>query len=379
MKNFTSKLPNVGTTIFTVMSGLANEYQAINLSQGFPNFPVDEKLINSVSDAMRKGFNQYAPMAGVKELREAISKKTEKLYGVHYCPEREITLTCGATEAVFDIITTLVMRGDEVIVLEPAYDSYLPAIELAGGVPVCVPLRASDFSVDWQSVENAISEKTKLLIYNTPHNPSGSNWKPSDMQNLLKIARNRDFFILADEVYEHIAFTPHITILREQELRKRAFAVYSFGKTFHATGWRAGYCIADADLTKEFRKVHQYVTFSIATPFQYALADYLQDENNYLSVSELFRKKRDFFCDLLSETRFRFTPAEGTYFQTASFAEISEESDLAFAERLVKEYGVATVPLSPFYRERTDNKIIRFCFAKTDETLLEAVKRLKKV
>ncbi len=379
MNNIISKLPNVGTTIFTVMSGLANEHQAVNLSQGFPDFPIDEKLIDLVADAMRKGFNQYAPMQGVAVLRNEISAKIQKLYGVNFCPDKEITVTCGATEGIFDIITAVVRQGDEVIILEPAYDCYIPAVELCGAKPVCIPLRFEDFSVDWQAVEEAMNEKTKLLIYNTPHNPSGANWSQNDMEYLLRLAEKYPFFILADEVYEHVSFTPHITILAQESLRNRFFAVYSFGKTFHATGWRTGYCVASENLTKELRKVHQYVTFSIAAPLQYGLAEYLKNAENYQNVAQFYAKKRNFFCNLMRETKFKFTPCEGTYFQTVDYSEISEENDMEFVFRLVKEFGVAAVPLSPFYSAKTDIKKIRFCFAKKEETLTEAVERLKKI
>lgn len=374
-----SKLPHVGTTIFTIMSGLANEHQAINLSQGFPNFPCDEKLLDLVTQAMKSGFNQYAPMAGVPILRERIAQKIEKLYGANFNPDTEITVTVGATEAVFDVISAIVHAGDEVIVIEPAYDSYLPAIALCGAKPVCVPLDFPSYAVNWQKVAEAITPKTKLLIYNTPHNPSGSNWKKEDLEMLEKIAEKHQFYILADEVYEHIAFTPHISILTSSKLRERSFAVYSFGKTFHATGWRVGYCVAPAHLTNEFRKVHQYVSFSIATPFQYAIAEYLKDENNYLHISEMYQQKRDKFCQLLAQTRFEFTPASGTYFQLASYKNMSDEHDRDFAIRMVKDFGVAAIPMSPFYQDRTDHKMIRFCFAKTDETLEMAAEKLIKM
>ncbi|WP_448518425.1 methionine aminotransferase [Rhodoflexus sp.] len=375
-----SKLPRVGTTIFTVMSGLAAEYGAINLSQGFPDFGSDEALSDLVYAYMKKGMNQYAPMPGIMPLRERIAEKTEALYGYQLNPETEITVTSGATEALYAAIAAVVRQGDEVIVLEPCYDSYIPAIELNGGTVVPVALPAPDFHLDRAALAAAISPRTRAIIINTPHNPTGAVMSADDMQWLENLLADMDIFLISDEVYEHIIFSgSHESALKYPRLAERSFVISSFGKTFHVTGWKVGYAVAPAPLMREFRKVHQFLTFSTATPLQYAIADYLQQPEKYLSVSEMYVQKRDRFCKLMRETRFRFTPAEGTYFQLADYSAITDEADTDFAVRLTKEIGVATVPVSVFYQQPKQEQLLRFCFAKTDETLERAAERLVKL
>lgn len=366
-----SKLPNVGTTIFTVMSKLATDCGALNLSQGFPNFEIDPKLSELVYEYMRKGMNQYAPMTGVQPLREAIAAKVEQLYGVVYHPETEVTITSGATEVLFAAITAVVEQGDEVIIFEPAYDSYLPAIELMGGVPIRIELQAPTFKIDWDVVKQKITPKTKLIILNTPHNPTGSVLSANDLDQLVALVRGTSIYLLSDEVYEHIIFDgkSHQSLLRHPELRERAFICNSFGKTFHVTGWKVGYCLAPKELSVEFRKVHQYLTFSTFTPVQFALADYLAEPANYLSIPEFYQQKRDLFLSYINDSIFSFQPAEGSFFQMISYKGLSEINDYELAIKLTKEIGVASIPVSVFYNDKTDNKILRFCFAKDEEML----------
>ncbi|MFB9863456.1 pyridoxal phosphate-dependent aminotransferase [Rufibacter immobilis] len=373
-----SKLPHVGTTIFSTMSQLAAQHGAINLSQGFPDFDCPPALVELVSQAMRAGHNQYAPGIGISALREKISQKTQELYGHFAHPDTEITVTSGATEALFAAIAAVVQPGDEVLVLEPCYDSYVPAIELSGGVPVFVPLRFPDYSVDWQQVENKLTEKTRLLIVNSPHNPSGAVWQPQDMAALTRLTQKYPFLILSDEVYEHMVFDgqPHRSILSVPALAQRAFVVSSFGKTYHTTGWKVGYCIAPAPLTVEFRKVHQYLTFSTATPFQHALAAYLEHQEHYLTLPQFYQQKRDLFASLLQPSKFELLPCAGTYFQLARYRHISDQPDVAFSQWLTKEAGVAVIPVSVFYHDGQDHGVIRFCFAKKEETLRTAAERL---
>ncbi|WP_460982870.1 methionine aminotransferase [Spirosoma fluminis] len=376
-----SKLPAVGTTIFTVMSKLAIEVGAINLSQGFPGFDCSPELVSLVERYMRKGFNQYAPMAGVPALREALAQKTADQYKVNYDPETEITVTSGATEAIFAAIAAVVRPGDEVLVFEPAYDSYVPAIELNGGVPVYVTLTPPGYTVDWQVVEQKITDKTRMMLVNTPHNPTGHVWTTDDLAQLATLVRGRDIWIMSDEVYEHILFDGriHHSLMTHPELRVRTFVVCSFGKTFHITGWKIGYCLAPAELTAEFRKVHQYLTFSTVTPIQYALADYLQQPDHYLQLPDFYQRKRDLFTAGLRNSRFTFKPAEGSFFQTVSYANITDESDYDLAVRLTHEIGVASIPVSMFYNQKNDYKILRFCFAKDDAVLQEAAERLSRL
>ncbi|GAB3507632.1 pyridoxal phosphate-dependent aminotransferase [Spirosoma knui] len=376
-----SKLPAVGTTIFTVMSKLATEVGAINLSQGFPGFDCSPELVSLVERYLRKGFNQYAPMAGVPALREALAQKTADLYNVNYDPETEITVTSGATEAIFAAIAAVVRPGDEVLVFEPAYDSYVPAIELNGGVPVYVTLTPPDYTIDWQVVEQKITDKTRMILVNTPHNPTGHVWTTDDLAQLAALVRDRDIWIMSDEVYEHILFDGrvHHSLMTHPELRERTFVVGSFGKTFHITGWKIGYCLAPAELTTEFRKVHQYLTFSTVTPIQYALADYLQQPDHYLRLPDFYQRKRDLFLAGLQNSRFTFKPAEGSFFQTVSYTNITDEPDYDLALRLTHEIGVASIPVSVFYNQKNDYKILRFCFAKDDAVLQEAAERLSRL
>jgi len=375
-----SKLPEVGTTIFTIMSKLAADHQAINLSQGYPGFNAPKDLLDLVTTHMRLGNNQYAPMSGVPILRQRIAKKVQLQTGIRYNEEDEVTVVSGATEAIFSAITATVQPGDEVIVLEPAYDLYVPAIKLAGGVPVFVSLNMPDFSVNWEKLKSAVTKKTRLILVNTPHNPGGYVWTQVDLDNLADLIQDKNILVISDEVYEHITFDgrPHLSLMTHPVLRERTFVCCSFGKTFHVTGWKVGYCLAPKELTAEFRKVHQFVTFSSPTPFQYALADFIQDPDSYLLLPEFYQKKRDLFCEGLETTDFTFTPAQGSFFQLLSYKHLSDESDLILAKRLTTDYGVACIPISVFFHDKTDHKILRFCFAKNDSDLFEALNRLLK-
>ncbi|RMG17587.1 MAG: aminotransferase class I/II-fold pyridoxal phosphate-dependent enzyme [Bacteroidetes bacterium] len=377
-----SKLPHVGTTIFTVMSALAQEHQAINLSQGFPDFSCDKKLISLVNHYMKKGHNQYAPMAGAPVLRQRISTLVKELYGADYDPETEITITSGATEALFCAVTALVKEGDEVIVIEPAYDSYIPAIELSGGVPVCIPLEYPSYRLDWDKLKRLINQRTRVIMINTPHNPTGAVLSEQDMVELERLVHTNNIFVISDEVYEHIVFDglQHASIARFPDLAVKSIIVSSFGKSLHTTGWKVGYALAPPRLTKELRKVHQFVTFSTSTPFQYAIADYLQQQREAIDgLRAFYQAKRDYFLRLMEGSAFTPIPASGTYFQLMSYAGISDEGDEAFAQRLTREYKVASIPVSVFYRYKTDHKVVRFCFAKNEQTLKEAAERLQQV
>jgi methionine transaminase len=377
----TSKLPHIGTTIFTIMSKLATDHGAINLSQGFPGFDCYPDLQDLVTEYMRKGFNQYAPMSGVPILKERISEKTKTAFQVAFDAESEVTVVSGATEALFAAVTAVVRRGDEVILLEPAYDSYAPAIELNGGIPVYVPLNLPDFSVDWDKVKSAINDKTRLIMVNTPHNPCGYVWTQEDLDNLAELIHDKEIFIISDDVYEHITFDgrKHIPLFSHSILKQRTFACGSFGKTFHVTGWKIGYCLAPKDLTAEFRKIHQFLTFSTSTPLQYALADYLEDPSRYLYLNEFYERKRNLFCEGLKQTPFTFTPSQGSFFQVVSYAHLSEEKDFDLAVRITKENGVASIPVSVFFHNHTDHKLLRFCFAKEDEVLEKGISLLTKI
>lgn len=374
-----SKLPEVGTTIFTVMSALANEHGAINLSQGFPNFSSPARLTELVCQYMQKGYNQYAPMAGVPVLRQRLADKIQSLYTTPVNPDTEITVTAGATQALFTAIAAFVHPGDEVILLEPAYDSYRPSVEMAGGTTVPVELSAPDYRVDWSVVEERVTPKTRMIIINTPHNPTGAILEVEDMQALEQIVLRHDLLVLSDEVYEHLIYNghQHQSVLRFAELRQRSLAVYSFGKTFHNTGWKIGYCVAPEALTGEFRKVHQFNVFCVNTPVQYALADYLADPDTYTSLPGFYQQKRDFFLDQMRGSRLKPLHCEGTYFHLFDYSAVSDEPDTAFAKRMTTEYGVAAIPVSVFYSHRHDDKVIRLCFAKTEETLARAGERLK--
>lgn len=373
-----SKLPHIGTTIFTVMSRMAAEEGAINLSQGYPGFGADPLLLDLVGKYTREGYNQYAPMAGIPQLRKVLAEKTKLTQGYFPDPELEVTIVSGATEAIFSAVTAIVRSGDEVLVLEPAYDSYEPAITLNGGTPVYVPLRTSDFSVDWEKVSAAISSKTRAILVNSPHNPSGYVWTEEDLERLAVLVRNRDIYVVSDEVYEHITFDGirHISLGAHPELKSKTFVCGSFGKTFHVTGWKIGYCIAPEYLTAEFRKIHQYVTFSTVTPIQYALAEYLIQPDRYLPIPGFYERKRNVFVKGLEKTGLHFSPSQGSFFQLASYGHLSQVSDRVLAERMTRELKVACIPTSVFYSDKRDDKIIRFCFAKEEAELQEALRRL---
>jgi methionine aminotransferase len=377
----TTKLPKVGTTIFTVMSKLAAEYKAINLSQGFPDFSCSEELTDLVHTYMKKGMNQYAPMAGVLELREIIASKTESLYGAVYDPETEITITAGATQAIYTAITAMIHEDDEVLIFEPAYDCYIPAIELNGGKPVYYQLKAPNYTIDWNEVQKLINHHTRMIIINTPHNPTGSIMSKEDMVKLEKLTKNTDIIIVSDEVYEHILFDDleHQSVARFPELVNRSFIISSFGKTFHTTGWKIGYCVAPKNLMEEFRKVHQFLVFSVNTPIQCAIADFLKNKKNYLDLGTVYQQKRDYFNKLISGSRFTCSRSPGTYFQLLSYAKITDEKDTDYAIRLVKEFGLASVPVSVFYHQPMDHKVLRFCFAKQNETLEKAAEIICKI
>lgn len=373
-----SKLPDVGTTIFTTMTNLANAHGAINLSQGFPDFDVNPKLIALVEKYMRNGLNQYAPMQGVLPLREKIAQKVKKLYNADYDPDREITITSGATEALFAAITAIVHKGGEVIVFDPAYDSYVPAIELCGGKPVHVKLIHPDYSINWDDVKKRLSSRTKLIILNSPHNPTGSILGQDDITELKQIIQHHDLYILSDEVYEHIIFDgqKHESMSSHPELAAKSFVVSSFGKTFHATGWKIGYCLAPENMTEEFRKIHQYLTFSSNTPMQFAYAEFLENENSYLELASFYQKKRDFFLSKIKNSRFTVIPCHGSYFQLLDYSKISDMPDTQFSKKLTIEHKVASIPPSVFYKDGCDYNVLRFCFAKKDETLEQAALKL---
>ena len=377
---FTPKLTNVETSIFSVMSALANKHNAINLSQGFPNFKSDQKLIDGVSKAMNSGYNQYAPMAGSLELRQAISKKFELLYNSSYHPDTEITVTAGATQAIYTIISTFIKPDDEVIIFKPAYDSYQPSIEANGGKTIAIALKAKTYAIDWNLVQNAITSKTKMILINTPHNPSGTVLTKNDLLKLQELTQDTNIIILSDEVYEHIIFDgeQHQSVCLFSGLKQRSFITASFGKTFHNTGWKIGYCCAPKPLMEAFRNVHQFNVFSVHHPTQKALADYLQESNHYLGLSDFYQEKRDTFLNLIKDSRFKFTPSKGTYFQVLDYSEITSINDVEFAKQLTIENGIASIPLSVFYDPKVDHKVLRFCFAKTNETLKQAAEILNK-
>ncbi len=376
--NIKSKLPKTGTTIFSVMSALANEHHAINLAQGFPDFSCSPKLIDLVHHYMKKGFNQYAPMQGVMGLREKIAIKTQELYSAVYNPETEITITPGGTHALYAAISAFISEGDEVVVIEPCYDSYVPAIQINGGRAVFTELKYPDYKVDWNEVKKLINYKTKMIIINTPHNPSGTTLNAQDMMKLEKMLKNTEIIVLSDEVYEHIIFDglEHQSVARFPGLAERSIIVSSFGKTYHTTGWKMGYVLAPENLTAEFRKVHQFICFSANTPVQYAIADYMNDKEAYIQLSSFYQEKRDYFQKLMKGSKFKILPCEGSYFQLLGYQKITQEKDTEFAERLTKEFKVASIPTSVFYHKRTDNHVLRFCFAKENDTLEKAAEKL---
>ncbi|NND07548.1 MAG: aminotransferase class I/II-fold pyridoxal phosphate-dependent enzyme [Saprospiraceae bacterium] len=382
MAKLLSKLPNTGTTIFTVMSALAKEHRAINLSQGYPDFDCDDVLKELVYKYMKEGFNQYAPMRGIDPLLESITNKVQALYDLQTTPGDEVTVTSGAAEGIYTAITTLVHPGDEVIVIDPAYDLYKPAIELNGGIPVVYELVAPEFQIDWEALGALVTERTKAIVINTPHNPIGRVMSAEDMQALQKLVVERDLFVVSDEVYEHLVFDDqrHESVLRYPELYQRSFVIFSFGKTFHITGWRLGYCVAPPMLTAEFRKVHQFDVFSICTPMQYALAEYLRDESTYLALPRFFQEKRDFLAEKLKNSRLRPLPSKGSYFQLYQYDQISDKMDVDFAREMTIKHGVAAIPITVFYDNPDPaSRIIRLCFAKTEETLEKAADRLVKM
>ncbi|WP_295831090.1 methionine aminotransferase [uncultured Winogradskyella sp.] len=376
-----SKLPNIGTTIFTIMSQLANTHNAINLSQGFPNYNSDQKLTDLVNKAMNSGYNQYAPMAGNLDLRLAISNKYQRLYNNTYHPENEITVTSGATQGIYCIISAFIRPNDEVIIFKPAYDCYEPAVEVNGGGAIPIQLSAPNYKVDWNEVASKITSKTKMILINSPHNPSGTIWSKEDMLQLQKLTDNTDIIVLSDEVYEHIVFdgAQHQSACLFDGLKQRSFITASFGKTFHNTGWKIGYTCGPEALMEEFRKVHQFNVFSVHHPSQKGIADYMQDEKTYLGLNTFFQQKRDLFLSLIKDSKFKIKPSKGTYFQVLDYSDITDEYDVDFAKRLTTEFGIASIPLSVFNENNKDDKVLRFCFAKTDETLVKAAEILNKI
>lgn len=376
-----SKLPGVGTTIFTVMSGLAAELNAVNLGQGFPDYPMDPRLADLVNKAMKDGFNQYAPMPGWMPLREAIAEKNAFLYQANINPESEITITPGGTYAIYTALTTILEPGDEVIVLEPSYDSYVPNIVVNGAKPVLVSLKLPDYRIDWPAVHAAVTSKTKAIIINSPHNPTGSILYDEDIAELRNLVKDTGIFIISDEVYEHLVYdgAPHLSMLRYPDLRERSFVCFSFGKVFHCTGWKLGYCIAPPAFTSEFRKVHQFNCFSCHTPSQAGIAEFLVDRSAYLGLGEELQAKRDYFTDLMKSTRFNLKSSSGSYFICATYERISNEDDKSFAIRITREHGIAMIPVSAFYQGSNNDQVVRFCFAKKRETLEKAVERLARL
>jgi methionine aminotransferase len=376
-----SKLPQVGVTIFTRMTQLANKYHAYNLSQGFPEFDVPSELMDLVEKYVRTGNNQYAPMQGVYELREQIAKKAMKLYGAEIDPDEEVTITSGATEALYAAITAVVHHDDEVIIIEPAYDSYLPAVQLNGGRPICIEMIYPDYHIDWDKVADAISDKTRLIILNTPHNPTGTMLMPEDIMILRDIISHTPAYILSDEVYEHIIFDGqlHHSLLKDPELSSRSFVISSFGKTYHATGWKIGYCIAPPPLTKELRRIHQFLTFSSPTPIQMAFAEFMDNKDIYRELPLFYQQKRDRFLSFLKNSPFKALQCLGTYFLLLDYSSFTDAPDIDFARKLTIDYGVASIPISVFYNHKTDNKVLRFCFAKNDDTLRKAAEILCKI
>ena len=376
-----SKLPTVGTSIFTTMSALAQEHRAINLGQGFPDFPMSEELIDLVSKAMHDQFNQYAPMAGWLPLREAIAEKISFLYQRAVHPDTDITITPGGTYALYTAFTTILQPGDEVIVFEPAYDSYIPAIELNGAKAVPIALVHPDYHIDWNQVKAACTSRTRAILINTPHNPTGAVWSEQDIASLRSVVEGTDIIIISDEVYEHLIFDgyKHHSILRYPDLFSRSFVCFSFGKVYNCTGWKLGYAVAPSNLMQEFRKIHQFNCFSCHSPVQVALSTFLQQREPYVQLGPAMQERRDAFVSLLKDSRFDLLPSHGSYFISATYDRISQESDTDFAIRLTREAGVTTIPVSAFYADRQDNKVLRFCFAKKQETLEAAAARLRAV
>jgi methionine transaminase len=376
-----SKLPNVGTTIFTIMSGLAAEHNAINLGQGFPDYPMSAELVALVNEAMKNNYNQYAPMPGWMPLRETIAEKVDYLYKANINPDTEITITPGGTYAIYSALTAILQPGDEVIVFEPAYDSYIPNIEINGAKAITIDLVYPNYTIDWLAVKNAVNERTKAIIINSPHNPTGAVIGEDDIRELQSLVKERDIYIISDEVYEHLIFDnkPHLSMLRYPDLLERSFVCFSLGKTYNCTGWKLGYAIAPAALMKEFRKVHQFNCFSCFTPTQVALATFMKRKEAYLELPGIMQAKRDYFKQLMLQTKFTVHNSYGSYFIGAGYEKITDEADKDFAIRLTKEAGVATIPVSVFYQREKDDKVLRFCFSKKKETIEAAVERLIKL
>ncbi|MES1215156.1 MAG: methionine aminotransferase [Bacteroidota bacterium] len=379
--HITSKLPNVGTTIFTIMSGLAAKLNAVNLGQGYPDYSMSPELVALVNEAMKNDFNQYVPMQGYMPLREALAEKIQFLYGAGINPDTQITITPGGTYGIYTAVTTVLQPGDEVIVFQPCYDSYIPNVEINGGVPVLIDLKFPEYKIDWNEVKQKVTAKTRMIMLNSPHNPTGSVLSEDDIQQLRAIVKDTNIFIISDEVYEHLIFDglPHQSMLRYPDLMERSFVCFSFGKTYHCTGWKLGYCITSPELMKEFRKVHQFNCFSCHSPSQVALASFLKNKEAYLSLGATMQKKRDHFIELMKDTRFSLLDSKGSYFICGKYDRISDEKDSDFAIRITKEFGVAVIPVSVFYKNETDNKVVRFCFCKKEETLEAAVERLVKI
>ena len=377
----TSKLPSAGTSIFTVMSALATEYKAVNLGQGFPDFPMSEELTALVNEAMNKGFNQYAPMQGYTPLLEVLAEKAESLYQATIDPYSQITITPGGTYAIYTALTTVLQPGDEVIIFEPAYDSYIPNVEINGAIPVLINLQFPEYKIDWNEVRQKITAKTRMIMLNTPHNPTGAVLSEEDMIQLRSVVKDTNIIILGDEVYEHLIYdnVPHQSILRYPDLMERSFVCFSFGKVYHCTGWKLGYCISSPQLMKEFRKVHQFNCFSCHSASQVALSSLLKNKDSYLSLAGFLQEKRDYFIKLMRDTKFDMLDSKGSYFICAQYDRISDEKDSELTIRMTKEFGVAAIPVSAFYKAGTDNKVIRFCFAKKKETLEAAVEKLMKL
>ena len=376
-----SKLPKSNTSIFAVMTALANEHNAINLAQGFPDFEVSPKLIELVNQYMKLGMNQYAPMPGLLSLREKIAQKTYDLYSAQYDANSEITIIPGATHGIYAIMSAMIREGDEVIVIEPCYDSYVPAIELSGGRAIYVELKLPEFKIDWNEVKKLVNFKTKMILINTPHNPTGSILNAQDLQKLEKIVRGTDVIVCSDEVYEHMIFdkVEHQSVARFPALAERSFIISSFGKTYSTTGWKMGYILAPENLTVELRKVHQFMAFSTNTPIQYAMNEFMDDKSIYLELSDFYQEKRDYFRKLLKGSNFKLSPCQGSYFQLLNYSKITQEKDIDFAIRLTKVNKIASIPVSVFYNKKTDNQLLRFCFAKQNETLEKAAEKLMKI
>lgn len=376
-----SKLPGISNTIFSVMSQLAAEHNAINLSQGFPDYDCDPKLIGLVTDAMKNGHNQYAPMTGVQSLRELVADKVNSQYQSDYHPDTEVTITAGGTQAIFTALTAYIQAGDEVIIFEPAYDCYAPTIKMLGGLVKSYEMAPPDYSIDWEMVKKLFTANTKMIILNSPHNPTGTVLSDKDIKALIKLTKDTDVLILSDEVYEHLIYdgVKHNSLASYPELRERTFIVASFGKLLHTTGWKAGYCLAPLNLMREFRKIHQFNVFSVNTPMQTGIANYLKDPSVYLGLSSFFQEKRDLFRSLLEQTKFKLLPCKGSYFQCVTYGHFSDEEDTVLAKRLITAIGVASIPVSAFYIRNTDHRVLRFCFAKRQDTLEKSVERLMKL